>query len=140
MKVSSNLARTACLGLELDDGGLEVLDVGAGRLEVVVDIGVAAEDLEAGGDLGEGGGRLGPGVADGVEGRRGSGVLLVVGQAVADHLYEGQGLQDGAFLDDGLYDTGQEQVIGELCALHKGQGHGVSSSRSAGVLRRGRCV
>ena len=128
------------IGLELDDGGLEVLDVGAGRLEVVVDIGVAAEDLEAGGDLGEGGGRLGPGVADGVEGRSGCGVLLVVGQAVADYLYEGQGLQDGAFLDDGLYDAGQEQVIGELCALHKGQGHGVSSPRSAGVFRRGRCV
>src|SRR3990170_3296130 len=56
------------LGLELDDGGFEVLEVGAGGDEEVVDVGVAAHDLEGDGLLGEGGCGLGPGVADVEEG------------------------------------------------------------------------
>ena len=40
--------------LELHDGRFEVLDVRTGGLEEVVDVGVAAEDLQRGGGLGEG--------------------------------------------------------------------------------------
>jgi hypothetical protein len=59
------------LGLLLDDGCLQVLDITAGGLEEVIDIGIAAHDLEGGGGLGEGRGRLHPGIADIVEIDRG---------------------------------------------------------------------
>ena len=71
------------LRLELDDGRLQVLHVAAGGDEEVVDVGVAADDLQGRRDLGEGRRALGPGVADVVEGGGGGGVLAVVGQPVA---------------------------------------------------------
>ena len=94
----------ACL--ELDDGRFEVLDVRARGLEEVIDIGVAAEDLERGGGLRERRRAFVPGVADIVEGGGGRGVFAVVGEAVADDFDERQALQDGAFGGDRLDHAG----------------------------------
>ncbi len=72
--------------------------------------------------------RLGPGVADVEEGGAGHRVLAVVGEGVADHLDEGQRLEDARFLDHGLDHALQDDVVGELRGLGECKGHLGSSS------------
>ena len=84
----------------------------------ILDIGktIAAQDFEGGGELGVGGDRLGPGVADVEEGSGGCGVLPVVGEAVAGDGDEGEHFEEGAVVEDGLDDALEEDVVGEfLC-------------------------
>ena len=118
------------LGPLHQDLGLEVVGVGVGLAEEVVDVGVAAEDLEGGGDLGEGRGGLGPGVADVVERRGGVGRLAVVGDGRPEDLLERQELEELRVLDDGVDDAAGHQVLGELRGLGLGQRHGVSFGRA----------
>src|SRR5439155_18826926 len=88
------------LRLQLSLDGALVLQAGAGALNEVVDVRVAAEDGEVRRLLGEGGGRLGPGCVDGVESSAAERVLLVVFERVALDGDEGQPIQDRRFLDD----------------------------------------
>ncbi len=117
--------------LKLDDGGFEVLDVGARRLEEIVDVGVATEDLEAGGGLGEGGGRFGPGVSDIVECGRRRHVFAVVGEAIADDLDEGQALEDGALGGDRLDDAAAGAGEGALAGGRRGGVDGITAPCAA---------
>jgi len=55
-------------------------------------------------------------------------MIPVVGKAVADDLDEGEALEDGRVLDDGLDDAGQQDVVGELGGFGEGQGHGADTS------------
>ena len=105
------------LGLELDDGGLQVLDVAAAGGDVVVHVGVPAENLEGRCDLVKGGCGLGPRVSDVVEGDGRGGILPVVGEGVAYDFDEGHVLEHGAFVDYRLYNPGQEHVVGQLAGL-----------------------
>ncbi len=114
------------LRLQLQHGGLDVLDVAAGRGDVLVDVGVAAEDLQRRRDLGEGRRALRPGVADVEEGGRGHRVLAVVGEGVAGDVDERQHIQDARLLDDGLDDALEDDIVGELCAFGEREGHGGS--------------
>ena len=118
MNSSSNSWATAFA--QLEHRRLDVLDVAARRGDVLVDVGVAAEDLQRRQDLGEGRRRLRPGVADVEERGRRHRVLAVVGEGVADHLDEGQGLEDARLLDHGLDDALQDDVVGELGGFRQG--------------------
>ncbi len=102
------------LGLELDDGRFEILDIGTGLFEIAVDVGVAAEDSKCGRDLVEGDRGGGPDVAGSVPLGGADLVLTVLGEGVAHELIERKELQDGRFVDDLFDDSGFENVVGEL--------------------------
>jgi hypothetical protein len=101
------------LGGQLQDHGLDVLDVGPGLGDELVQVGVAAQDGQGGGELVELRRRGAGPVAQGrVPGGGGQGLLPVIGEAVALDVHEGHDLEDGALLDDGLDDAPQEDVLG----------------------------
>ena len=108
------------LRLELDHCGLQVLEVAAGGPQEVVHVGITAQDLEGGRDLGEGRRGLRPSVAHFIECGSGSGILPVVGEAVAHNLDEGERLEDGTVIDHRLDNSGEQDIVGELGGLRKG--------------------
>ncbi len=112
-KAFSNSSLRA-LALSWMTAASRVLDVGACLLEVAVDVGVAAEDSEGGGDLVEGDRGGSPNVAGGVPLGGADLVFAVVGEGVSNQLVEGKELEDGRFVDDLFNDAGFENVVGEL--------------------------
>ena len=100
-------------GGEFNDDRFQVLDIGAGCLEEVINIGILTEDFKGSGDLVKGRwGRCAPRLIDIIPGDTGEGLLPIVGQAVTDNLDEGQDLEDGRVLDDGLDDSFKQDIIG----------------------------
>ena len=85
-----------CLGVELDNRSLNVLEVGAGSLYEIIHIGISAQDLQAGSHLGKGRrGLSSPLSILVVPCDNGQGFLPVIGQAVADYLYKREPIEDG---------------------------------------------
>ena len=102
------------LGGELDDGGLDILDIRPGLPDVVIHIGILAQDGERGRLLREGdAGTGGPVIVNRVPLRRGQGELAVIGEGVAIDLDPWQELQQGAILNDGLDNALVQDIIGE---------------------------
>ena len=115
---------------------LDVVRVGVGRLQEVVHVGVAAEDLQRRRHLREGRRRLRPGIAHVVERRRRHRRLAVVGHRRPRHLHERQPAQQLALLDDRLDHPPQQQIIRQLRRLGLRHRHLARSSRSSSKTRR----
>ena len=104
------------LGGQLQDHGLDVLDIGPRLLDEVVQVGVPAQDGQGGRELVElrcGGSR--PVSQRGMPGGGSQGLLPVIGQAVALDVHEGHDLEYGALRNDGLNDSPEKDVLSCLC-------------------------
>ena len=112
------------LGGQLDDRALDIVDIGAGLADIVVHVGVLAEDGQGGRLLHEGDGRAGaPVIIDRVPFSAGKSKFAVIGERVAVDLDPRHERKQGRFLNDGFDDALLHDVIGKFGVFGEGSTH-----------------
>jgi hypothetical protein len=111
------------LRLVIDNLGLQIVDIGAGRGQEVVDVRIATENTQNCGPLGPRTSALSPHIIWVEPCRTGQGLLDHILVGVPDHINERELLEHHRILDDLLDHALLEHITRELCGLRKRECH-----------------